>query len=384
MKPTIVIPIAGKGARFPKEQWIVPKPLVLIDDKSIIEWSVECVDYTDCNMIFVVRQDHIDEFSIDDFLKKKFGDSVKVVATKNVTRGSVETVLCARGEIDPDSPLIIHCSDVFFEPRFYPKQFECNDHGCILTFKSNSPNYSYSSINENGKITEVVEKKVISNHASVGIYFFKQGRYFLEAADVMIRTNATTNGEFFVAPLYNLLILKGMDISFLEVEKMHIFGTPEEYDFFIKNTLKTIKKGTVALCSDHSGINAKAIFKKILEERGIKYIDFGCFNSKDTDYSPYVAVACKAILEGKCGFGVGFCRSGQGVNISANKIRGIRAAWVNNPWMAEMAIRHNCANFLSISEKFNDEESMRGILSKYLENTFDGGRHQSRLMQNEY
>lgn len=383
MKPTILVPIAGNGSRFPKEEWIVPKPLILIDNKSIIEWSMECIDYSKSNLIFVVRREHVDQFSIDDFLRNKFGKNIKVISIPEATRGSTETCLYAKDFIDPESPLAIHCSDVFFEPKFIIHDFKCNFDGCILTFKSNSPNYSYSVLDQYGFVENVVEKSVVSNNASAGIYWFKKSSYFFDAAEKMISSDKKTNGEFYIAPIYNTLVSDGKKVTVSEVEKMHIFGTPEEYNFFAKNTLRSITKKRAAICSDHSGVNAKNIFKKILDKHSIEYIDFGCFNEKDTDYWPYVASAGKAILEKKCDFGVGFCRSGQGVNIAANKIKGIRSAWVKDGWMSEMAIRHNCANFLSIAEKMNDEKSMEDILIGFLSNTFDGGRHQARLMKNE-
>lgn len=383
MKPTIIVPIAGKGSRFPKEEWIVPKPLILIDDKSIIEWSMKCIDYSESNLIFIVRKEHVEEFSIDDFLINKFGKNIKVISIPELTGGSTETCLYAKSFIDPDAPLAIHCSDVFFEPKFTMHNFKCDFDGCILTFKSNSPNYSYSVVNEDGFVKEVVEKKVVSNHASAGIYWFKKASYFFDAADKMIKENRKTNGEFFIAPTYNILIENDKKIIISEVEKMHIFGTPEEYSFFIKNTLRSMNNKVAALCCDHSGLKAKNTFKSILDKKNIKYIDFGCFNEKDTDYWAYVACASKAVLDKKCDFGVGFCRSGQGVNIAANKIKGIRSAWVKDGWMSEMAIRHNCANFLSIAEKMNDEKSLEDILEGFISNTFDGGRHQTRLMKNE-
>jgi RpiB/LacA/LacB family sugar-phosphate isomerase len=384
MKPTVLVPLAGKGSRFKKEEWIVPKPLILIDYKTIIEWSMDSIDTHGCDLVFIVRKDHVEEFSIDDFLKDKFGSNVQIVVVDEVTRGSVETCLAAEEFIKPDAPLIIHCSDVFFQPKFQVFENDRQSDGCILTFKSNSPNYSYSLVDEKGLVQKVAEKSVISDEASAGVYVFNKGSDFIHYGKAMIQLDLTTNGEFYIAPLYNLLIEDGKKITTKKVDKMHIFGTPEEYKFFVDNTIPTFQKKTVALCSDHSGFLSKSIFKNILEEQNIEYIDFGCFNLKDTDYTQYVKAACKAITDKKCTFGVGFCRSGQGVNISANKIKGIRSAWVQDSWSAEMAIRHNCANFLAVSEFYNNEVSMKYILNSYLASSFDGGRHQNRLMKNEY
>jgi len=381
MRSTILIPLSGAGSRFPREVWHLPKPLLLIDDKSIIEWSMSCIDYSGCDIIFVVRQADVDEFSIDSYLKEKFG--AKVIVIQEPTRGAAETCLAAEKYINPDQPLIIHCSDVIWEPKFSAADFSCQDDGCILTFKSNSPNYSYSQINTEGFVIKVAEKKVISNNASVGIYWFKRGKDFISAAKCAVR--AYDGKEIHVCPIYQLLIDDGKKISTIEVDKMHVVGTPEEMDFFVKNSLRTFphRKKSVVLASDHSGFAAKQIFKTLLDAKGVKYIDVGCFNDRPTDYSEYIKAAAKTILEEKADFGFGFCRSGQGVNIAANKIKGIRSAWVNNEWLASMAVKHNCANFFAISEYLNDEKSLSEILDAWLLNTFDGGRHQTRLMKNE-
>ena len=382
MNSTILVPIAGKGSRFPRSEWIVPKPLILIDNKRLIDWTMDSIDVSNSELIFIVRKEDVAEFSIDSYLKKQFGENTKIVIANEPTDGSVCSCLLARDLIDNDKPLAIHCSDVFFEPKFSFDKIKSDKSwdGCILTFKSNSVNYSYSSVDEEGYIKEVAEKKVISDQASAGIYVFKKGSDFVKAADEMIKNNLKTKNEFYLAPIYNICIKNGLKIIAEEVDKISIFGTPEEYNFFTKNTLPLINKKQVAICSDHSGAKSKDSLKRILDSMNIPYIDFGSYNSKDTDYYPYVASAAKSIINGTCSFGVGFCRSGQGINITANKMKGIRSAWVNDEWMAEMSVRHNCANFLSISDKMVDEKQLELIFKTYWDNTFDGGRHQNRLM----
>ena len=383
MNSTILVPIAGEGSRFARSEWIVPKPLILIDNKRIIEWTMDSIDISNSNLIFIVRKEHVEEFSIDSYLKEKFGKDTKIVIANEPTDGSVCSCLLARDLIDNDKPLAIHCSDVFFEPKFSFENINSDKNwdGCILTFKSNSINYSYSSTDSEGYVKEVAEKKVISDQASAGIYVFKKGRDFVKAADEMIQNNLRTKNEFYLAPIYNILVKNGLKVVTEEVDKISIFGTPEEYKFFTKNTLPLINKKQVAICSDHSGAKNKESLKNILDSMSIPYIDFGTYNSKDTDYHPYVASAAKSVLNGTCSFGIGFCRSGQAINITANKIKGIRSAWVNDSWMAEMAIRHNCANFLAISEKMVDEKQLKNIIKTYWDHTFDGGRHQNRLMR---
>ena len=115
----------------------------------------------------------------------------------------------------------------------------------------------------------------------------------------------------------------------------------------------------------------------------MEYIDFGTVLNRDCDYRDYIASAVKSIGERDCDYGFGFCRTGQGVNICANKYKGIRSALIYDDFAMEMAIRHNCANFFAIPAKDADYN----VLDKYLEicssNTFDGGRHQIRIQELE-
>lgn len=386
-KYNLLIPIAGLGSRFVKENYFLPKPLILVDNRSIIEWTMDCVDHSECNIIFIVRKEHIVDFNIDGYLKTRFGNDVTIIPVDKTTDGAVCSCLLAEEYINNDLPLIIHCSDIYFEPKFDPSQFDSVDtDGVILTFKSNSKNYSYVELNEQSLVTKTAEKQVISPNAAVGIYWYRKGSDFVKYAKDMIQRNIRTNNEFFICPLYNIFIEKDCKILTKPVEKMHVFGTPEELRFFVNNSLRTwpSKKHTVALCSDHSGFETKELFKQKLADHGISFVDFGVHDKNiDRDYYEYVRSATESVVNGYCNFGFGFCRSGQGVNITANKIKGIRSAWVCDGYLAEMAIRHNCCNFFSLPAKYNSDKSLNEIVLAWKSATFDGGRHQIRISKLE-
>lgn len=139
----------------------------------------------------------------------------------------------------------------------------------------------------------------------------------------------------------------------------------------------------MAVCSDHSGFKSKEIFKFLAPAFNLECIDFGTYDANDTDYNTFVSAACDSILKGQCDFGFGFCRSGQGVNIAANKIKGIRSVLCYNEWAAKMGVLHNCANFFSMSEKHCDRDEIYLALYEVMNNSFQGGRHQTRLMKSE-
>ena len=384
MKPNILVPMAGLGSRFIKEGFKVPKQIINIKDKHLIDISLDCLDYKDCNLIFVVRDEHVYNHHMDILLKKKFGDDIKIVVLDELTDGSVCSCLYAKEYINNDAPLVIHTLDIEFRPVFDPHIInELDADGLILTFKSNSINYSYANIGEDGYVTKTAEKKAISPNACVGIYGFKKGSDFCEYAEEMINRDLRTNNEFYISPLYNVLIEHGKRIKTAPVDKMHIFGTPDEYHFYKENVVQKIGDKPIALCSDHSGFNTKEMFRTILEDNELEYIDFGTILNKDCDYSDYIAQAAKAIQERDCHFGFGFCRSGQGVNICANKYKGIRSALIYNEYSMEMSIRHNCANFFAIPSMNMDEQTLARYLKIARDNTFDGGRHQIRIQELE-
>ena len=384
MKPNILIPMAGLGSRFIKEGFKVPKQIINIKDKHLIDISLDCLDYKDCNLIFVLRDEHVYNHHMDELLKKKFGDDITIVVLDQLTDGSVCSCLFAEEYIDNDAPLVIHTLDIEFRPVFNPHVMETLDaDGLILTFKSNSINYSYAQLDGNGIVTKTAEKKAISPNACVGIYGFKKGSDFCKYAKEMIDKNLRTKNEFYISPLYNLLIDDGKKIVTDSVEKMHIFGTPDEYNFYKENVTQRIGDKPIALCSDHSGFEAKEHFKSILDANRLEYIDFGTILNKDCDYRDYIAQAAKAIQDKDCHFGFGFCRSGQGVNICANKYKGIRSALIYNEYSMEMSIRHNCANFFAIPAMNMDEQTLARYLRIARNNTFDGGRHQIRIQELE-
>jgi len=385
VKPNILIPMAGLGNIFQKEGFTVPKQLINIKNKHLIDISLSCIKTDDANLIFIIRDEHVYNFRMDEILKQKFGQDIKIVVINHLTRGSVESCLYAKEYIDNDAPLIIHTLDIEFAPQFDPYEINNLDvDGLILTFKSNSTNYSYAKT-QNDLVVETAEKKAISSDACVGIYGFKKGSDFCRYARQMIEKNILVNNEFYIAPLYNLLIQDNLKIVTKSVEKMHVFGTPDEYRFYKNNVIKTLSNTDkpIALCGDHSGYDAKELFKTVLEEHNLKYIDFGTFVNRDCNYKDYISQAVRAIHDGDCDFAFGFCRTGQGVNICANKFKGIRSAVIYDHNAMEMAIRHNCANFFAIPAKLASKEIFTDFLNIGVSNTFDGGRHQVRIQELE-
>ncbi len=378
-KYNLLLPIAGRAQRFINEGYTMPKPLIMSKDKHIIDWSMDSINMDECKVIFAVRLEHINNFSIDDILRKKFGDDIEIVIIDRVTDGSVSTCLLAKDHINNDLPLIIYTPDVYFENQFDPASVSKDLDGFLLTFKANSPAHSYVELDAAGLATRTAEKEVISQNAAVGVYYYKTGKMFVEYAEEMISKNIRTKNEFYICPMYNLMIRDNLKVGINMVEKMHVLGTPAELEFFVDNVTAKFGEKPVALCCDHSGFQMKETAKKLLESNNIPYIDFGTYVKKDCDYNEYVVAAVDSIKNKVCDFAMGFCRTGQGVNILANHLEGIRSALVIDEYMAEYAIRHNCANFFTIPEKYVSEEELDQMIKIWKKSTFDGGRHMTRM-----
>jgi ribose 5-phosphate isomerase B len=270
---------------------------------------------------------------------------------------------------------------VHFGPKFKPA--EMNDDGVVLTFKSNNPAYSYIKLNEQGYAALAAEKEVVSSNACVGVYGFKSGSKFVEYAESMIMHNMRTRNEFYITPMYNLMIEDGLKVSIKEVDEMYIMGTPEEYKFFTTRVLNEFGKGKVALASDHSGYELKEQCKKILEKHRVEYVDLGCFTKKDCDQFDYISQAVQFIKNGTCTHGIGFCCTGQAVNIAANKTDGIRSALIYDAYSAQYSIKHNCSNFFAIPARITTPEILGTYIYTFLNTRFEGGRHCARIQKIE-
>jgi len=135
----------------------------------------------------------------------------------------------------------------------------------------------------------------------------------------------------------------------------------------------------IALGADHKGYQYKEKVKKFLQGKGYEVRDFGTFSEESVDYPDFGFKVAKAVSNGDVERGILFCWSGIGMCISANKIKGVRAALCLNEEMAKLSREHNDSNVLSLSAKFIPEEKLLKIVEVWLNTSFEGGRHQRRL-----
>jgi ribose 5-phosphate isomerase B len=137
----------------------------------------------------------------------------------------------------------------------------------------------------------------------------------------------------------------------------------------------------IAVAADHAGLPLKEEVRKHLEARGISVVDLGTHSTESVDYPRFAARAARAVVDGQVEQAILCCGTGVGVAISANKVRGIRAAVVSEPASARLAREHNDANVLCIGARIVGVELAREIVDAWLSASFQGGRHQRRVDQ---
>ncbi|MGI6032893.1 MAG: ribose 5-phosphate isomerase B [Coriobacteriales bacterium] len=135
----------------------------------------------------------------------------------------------------------------------------------------------------------------------------------------------------------------------------------------------------IALGSDHGGFEQKRLLGSWLSEQGLDVVDFGCDSEESCDYPDYAKPVCEAVAAGEADFGVLVCGTGIGMQIAANKCRGIRAANVTSEPFAKLAREHNDANVVTLSGRFVSLEENKAILKTFLTTDFAGGRHARRV-----
>ena len=236
----IVIPMAGQGSRFAKAGYEKPKPFIDVNGKPMIVRVLENLAYPDARYILIARKEHMDkEKELVAEIEKEF--NAIFIPIDKLTEGTACTVLYARKYINNNEPLLIANSDQIVDMNIADFINDCSTRkldGSILTFvdKHSDPKWSFAKLDADNLVTEVKEKVVISEYATVGIYFYTKGKDFVDASIDMIIENDRVNNEFYTCPTYNYLIREDKKIGIynMEFEKMHGIGTPEDLEIYLK------------------------------------------------------------------------------------------------------------------------------------------------------
>lgn len=235
----ILIPMAGEGSRFINAGYTTPKPFIDVAGKTMIERVLENLSYPNARYILIGRTKHLEkEKKLVQKIEEKY--NALFIQIDYLTEGTACTVLYARKHLNLDAPLLIANSDQIVDMNIADFILDCkarNLDGSILTFvdKQKDTKWSFAKLDDNLMVTEVAEKKAISEFATVGIYLYTRTRDFVEATVDMIIKKDRVKGEFYTCPTYNYAIRNGLKIGIYNIKfnQMHGLGTPDDLNLYL-------------------------------------------------------------------------------------------------------------------------------------------------------
>lgn len=233
-KINIIIPMAGEGSRFPKDQYL-PKPLIDVNGKPMIVRAIESLGITGQYHFVIRRNDYTG--LVKDIIKKVVKDPLFVEITET-TEGPACSALLFKDQINNDEELIIANCDQIMEwsSQLFFHNVRLYD-GAVVTYYSETDKNSYVKLDRKGNVIEVREKEVISSISLNGIHYWKQGQYFVKSAEAMIAAgDRAPNGEFYIAPTYNYMIRDGLCVGIHHIpnEQHHAVGVPVDLERFLQ------------------------------------------------------------------------------------------------------------------------------------------------------
>ena len=236
MRSNLIMPMGGAGTRFLNNGFECPKPLIELCGKPFFKWACDSVygHVELASLTFVVLQEHIDRFAIDEKIRSYYPEA-NIVKLPHVLNGAVLTAMEGAKTIENDGPVLFCDCDLMFTCNalyeFYNKSiFEVD--GSLLTFTSDLDRYSYVETDDSGFALRTAEKQVISSHAITGAYGYRNAKLFLDAAEKYM--DECEYSEYFMSGIYNILIREGRRIKVFTVDETTNFGTPEEYEEAVK------------------------------------------------------------------------------------------------------------------------------------------------------
>jgi dTDP-glucose pyrophosphorylase len=238
----IILPMAGLGTRFTDAGYHTPKPLIPIHGVPMFKIVLANIFSNKVSKVVVITRREWDLTREINQLAKSTNIDFDLVEIDYTTDGPASTVMLAQDFLDPEKPVVVANSDQYVNTSidtFYEKLVTSDSVGCIMTMNDADPKWSFVKLDDQGHVSKVREKEVISNEATVGIYGFKKSQYMIDAINEMRESNDRVNGEFYVAPAYNYLIRSGLPIDIFNIgdvrDVMFGLGIPEDYEFFVKS-----------------------------------------------------------------------------------------------------------------------------------------------------
>ncbi len=241
-KIDVVITMGGLGSRFRKAGYTVPKYMIEAKGKTLFEWSMISLDgyKKDVNQyIFIaMKEEGID---MEGFIKEKCQeleiDNYHLILLDYLTDGQATTATLAEKYWNKEHALLIYNIDTYVEPGQMNSE-ELKGDGFIPCFKAEGDHWSFVRLDEQERVVEIKEKQRISDHCTLGAYYFKTCDLYKKLYDEYYSEEKNlVKGEKYVAPLYDYLLSKGGEIYISDIapERVHVLGTPEELECFLEH-----------------------------------------------------------------------------------------------------------------------------------------------------
>ncbi len=241
-KIDVVITMGGLGSRFRKAGYTVPKYMIEAKGKTLFEWSMISLDgyKKDVNQyIFIaMKEEGID---MEGFIKEKCQeleiDNYHLILLDYLTDGQATTATLAEKYWNKEHALLIYNIDTYVEPGQMNSE-ELKGDGFIPCFKAEGDHWSFVRLDEQERVIEIKEKQRISDHCTLGAYYFKTCDLYKKLYDEYYSEEKNlVKGEKYVAPLYDYLLSKGGEIYISDIapERVHVLGTPEELQYFLEH-----------------------------------------------------------------------------------------------------------------------------------------------------
>lgn len=230
-----IIPMAGRGSRYATQGYETPKPLIEVAGKPMVIRALKSLQGISVSRyVFVVLREHEEQFGVRKLISAVIPKNVEFVVLDDVTEGQLCTVLAAREFLTREEDVLIASSDTFVENDLGHTINASNHDGIISVANLPGNHWSFARTNERGEVTEVAEKRRISDHASTGLYYFRKAGDLIDFGDKMIEQQEKTRGEYYVIPVYQKMIEAGYSVGISQASAMWDMGTPEAKSDFEK------------------------------------------------------------------------------------------------------------------------------------------------------
>ena len=224
--------MAGKGSRFAKDGFGMPKPLLEIHGKPFFYWAAQSIKkFVDVqDVTFVVLKEHVDMFCIDRRICEYYPSAV-IHVIPQVLNGAAMTCLKGVEDVPDCDPIVFNDCDHLFRSRAFEKfagsGFDLSVTGALLTFESTSPKYSFLDMDDMGNVVRTIEKIPVSSHAICGCYYFRSKRDFERAVTKYMKQ--CEYNELYMSGVYNVMAAEGEIVKSFPTDYHVSFGVPEEY-----------------------------------------------------------------------------------------------------------------------------------------------------------